>query len=281
MWWAFRQNPEDLLAWWNSRVKLACDVQDERVGEETLTAPLERRPEKVVSHFDAWSAPTRWVPEFHRLVAMYHREIRAEVESEVKNIGRNLSSDAVAPHPLLEEEKKWNPLWVKFLGRYGSGVPTLRAISSMFPEVHSLYVSVFYPGTMVADHNGISRSLHRYHYGLRVPEGEAGIEIGGKRIRWKEKEGFVWDPTVTHSAWNRTEEPCILIVADIERDLKWQNLGTHFVYWLLRLKGGWNLPPSEGDAEEPGVMPEWSPQTEEAVSEVKEVAAPPDVADDE
>jgi beta-hydroxylase len=61
--------------------------------------------------------------------------------------------------------------------------------------------------------------VKHYHYGLKIPKGDVGLQIEDKVIRWQEREGFVWDDTLAHAAWNRTNQPRIIIFADVLREM--------------------------------------------------------------
>jgi hypothetical protein len=129
--------------------------------------------------------------------------------------------------------------WIKFMGEYtaSSGkLPTLKHIVALFPEVVTLYISVFEPGTISVERKGLTRMTQRYHYGLKVANNDVGFRIMGSRARWVEGAGFLWDNMLPHSMWNHTTEPRITIVADVMREFSaLHGIGSQLLYeWLRR-----------------------------------------------
>jgi aspartyl/asparaginyl beta-hydroxylase (cupin superfamily) len=147
----------------------------------------------------------------------------------------NLSSDIGSP---MRFGEKWNPIWIKFMGEYtglSNNIPSLKKIAAMFPDVSNIYISIFYPGNTIIDNIELSRLFHKYNYGLSVPDNDIGLRIDGHDVKWKEKEGFIWDDTLSHSVWNHTLEPRILICADIPRELSGLNsLGSHIIHYVVQ-----------------------------------------------
>ncbi|MES2779388.1 MAG: aspartyl/asparaginyl beta-hydroxylase domain-containing protein, partial [Bacteroidota bacterium] len=58
-----------------------------------------------------------------------------------------------------------------------------------------------------------------YHLGIQIPQGDIGIQLVAhnrpETYKWKERKGVVFDDTLLHTAWNKTDETRILIFADI------------------------------------------------------------------
>ena len=117
-------------------------------------------------------------------------------------------------------ELKWNPIWIKHFNNltiYSEKLPTLTKIISLFPDISSFFISIFYPGDSLIEHTSPSSSYYRYHYGLKIPCNDIGLKISGYDVKWQEKEGFIWDNTLSHSIWNHTSQPRIVICADITK----------------------------------------------------------------
>lgn len=250
--WLWYRNPHYLITWWNRRIKNECDQQD--------INPFNGIP----SLHDAWNCNNKTATEFHRLLSLYHDDVLAEVMevinqhdqihtdnndflSSFKFTWTNSLNDATIynessiPKTWLNNENKWQPIWIKFMGEWAGSaekLPTLKRIVSLFSDINIIHVSVFYPGTTLIDHRGPSRAVYRYHYGLKIPDGDIGLKIAGFDVKWKEKEGYIWDDTLPHSVWNHTSEPRIVIFADVFRELSPLNsLGSKLIYTLLRRAG--------------------------------------------
>ena len=212
--WLCHNNPNHIISLWNYCIKGECDKQD----LYTING--------IPSYQNAWECSNKIAKEFHQLIHINHNQILSEV------------SDAMKYYNKTSDEDNWNPIWIRFMGEWNGSserLPMLKQIALLFPEVSNLYVSIFYPGTTLIEQKNTSRIFHRYHYGLKIPTDDVGLKIDGYNVKWKEREGYIWDDTLSHSAWNHTSEPRIVIFADIFRDLSVVNtIGSKFVYSLLK-----------------------------------------------
>ena len=50
-----------------------------------------------------------------------------------------------------------------------------------------------------------------------MPEGDCCLKVGGKVRKWKEGESFIFDDTIEHEAWNRTNEDRIVLLMDLNK----------------------------------------------------------------
>lgn len=224
--WMLYCDHYDLITWWNTKIKSECDEQDATAFNG------------IPSYHDAWDCPSKITREFHALIRINHDNILREVAEIVKpynNDSNSLSFDIESP---MKFGAKWNPHWIKFMGEYtglSNNIPSLKQIAMMFPDVNNLYISIFYPGNTIIDNIELSRAFHRYNYGLSVPDNDIGLRIQGHDVKWKEKDGFIWDNTLSHSVWNHTLEPRILICADIPRELSGLNsLSSNIIYYNVK-----------------------------------------------
>src|SRR5437868_13438432 len=198
--WMWYKNPQYLISNLNNRI--------------------DDNQETIIS---AWDSENKNIVEFNQLITINHDDILAEVietMKEYKDVPMNEISSI--NEEWLKNEDKWHPIWVRFMGEWtktADKLPTLKRIASLFPEVVVLHVSIFYPGMTIIEHKGIARSVDRYHYGLKVPTNDIGLKIGNMDVKWQEKEGYVWDDTISHSVWNNSETVRIVIFADIFKDL--------------------------------------------------------------
>jgi len=209
-------------------IKSECDQQD--------SVSLNGIP----SYQDAWTCNNKIVIELNRLIQLNHDDILMEVNSIIENhTNSDVQIDSSIVHKdWLKDESKWRPIWVRFMNEWSKtadNIPTLKRIASLFPEICTLHVSIFYPGTTVIEHRSPSRAFHRYHYGLKVSDADIGLNISGYDVKWKEHEGFLWDDTLPHSAWNHTSQPRIVIFADVFREFSNINaVGSKIIYSLLQ-----------------------------------------------
>lgn len=108
----------------------------------------------------------------------------------------------------------------------GAGVPdaiercpdTFRLIQQI-PGVDSALFSILAPGKRLEPHDGPTAAVLRYHLGLRIPEGDCGIRVGGDERRWHEGKSLVFDDSFEHEAWNNTSEVRGILFVDFVRPL--------------------------------------------------------------
>jgi aspartyl/asparaginyl beta-hydroxylase (cupin superfamily) len=53
---------------------------------------------------------------------------------------------------------------------------------------------------------------------LKYRKGDVSLKIADYDVKWKEKNGFIWNDTLPHSVWNYTSETRIVIIQDVFRD---------------------------------------------------------------
>lgn len=225
--WFWYHNPCQIITWWNRIIRSECDQQDAH--------PLNGIP----SYHNAWDSSNRTAQQFHSLVSLHHEDILSEVLQAINEYD-GLSSEETnweSSH-WLKDERKWHPIWIRFMGQWAGSserVPSLKKIASFFPQITALHVSVFRAGAGLVEHRGPNRITQRYHYCLQVAENDIGLRIAGFDVKWKEREGFVWDDTLEHSAWNHTSQTRIVIFADILREFSLINsIGSTIIYNLMQ-----------------------------------------------
>lgn len=201
--WIYYLDGERLVRWMNGRIKGECDEQD------------KKNVNGIPSYQTALECSNKVAMEFNQLITLNYEEIINEVE------GINSKED----------------IRIRYLGKWCEGaekVPTLKKVANLFPDVINLYISFFNPGNTIIEKKEEYRGLQKYHFGLKIPKGDLGLRIGGYDVKWKEKEGFVWDETLEYSEWNHTSETRVGIYASIFRDLSSINsLGSKLIYNMI------------------------------------------------
>ena len=86
------------------------------------------------------------------------------------------------------------------------------------PGMSSAMVSVFGPGTELPEHRGDNAGGLRLLYGIACPPG-SGHSVNGTSLEVGEGEVMLFDDTELHAAWNRSDRPRVLLLADVERPL--------------------------------------------------------------
>lgn len=96
--------------------------------------------------------------------------------------------------------------------------PTITRLIESHNTVRSqaglLYVSKLSPGTQIKAHRGPTNMRLRCHLGIRIPDGDCGLKVGGETRRWQEGRCIVFDDLLEHEAWNHALEPRIVLIID-------------------------------------------------------------------
>jgi aspartyl/asparaginyl beta-hydroxylase (cupin superfamily) len=86
------------------------------------------------------------------------------------------------------------------------------------PDLLSAMVSVLGPGAELPAHTGDNAGALNFLLGVVTPPG-AGHSIEDQPVDLDEGELVVFDDTLLHAAWNRSDEPRVLIIGDILRPM--------------------------------------------------------------
>ena len=224
---------------WSAYISDECDLADS-VTWNTDCSYYARKYNRIYKGlYDAEDFRQKNVRDLDLAIRTKHDIILAEALSYLQD------HDGVPMIKMDEIQAKfigaggWRPLWIKFINKWAPGsdrMPTLKSICKSIPGITLLHVSVMHPGTHLPMHIGPSRAVHRYHYGLLVPEGNLGLRIENSVLQWEERRGFVWDDTRYHESWNLTDKPRLIIFADIKRELgPMYDFGTHIVYSMVEI----------------------------------------------
>ncbi len=85
-----------------------------------------------------------------------------------------------------------------------------RSPSSMF--------SILKPHTRIPPHTGVSNTRLVAHLALSVPPG-CGFRVGAETREWREGNGWVFDDTIEHEAWNGSDTPRAVLIFDVAHPL--------------------------------------------------------------
>ena len=99
---------------------------------------------------------------------------------------------------------------------------TAKALQSI-PGLRTAMLSCLAPGKELPIHRGPYRGLLRVHLGLDVPSTDpevCGLRVADETRGWQEGQAFVFDDTLEHAAWNRTNRRRVVLFLDILRPLK-------------------------------------------------------------
>ena len=71
-------------------------------------------------------------------------------------------------------------------------------------------------GTHIRPHVGWVKTVYRLHMGLIVPP-DCAMRVGSETRAWREGECLVFDDTVEHEAWNRSDKTRTILLLDFLR----------------------------------------------------------------
>lgn len=80
--------------------------------------------------------------------------------------------------------------------------------------------AVLKPYGVIERHTGIENRDGKYirvHIPLVVPEGDIGLEADGEEVTWDDL--FAFDNQKYHSVWNYTNEPRLVFIIDLDREV--------------------------------------------------------------
>jgi aspartyl/asparaginyl beta-hydroxylase (cupin superfamily) len=97
--------------------------------------------------------------------------------------------------------------------------PTIAAIIDKYPFIVTAEFSMLEPQTSIHPHKGFTNKLLRSHLGLVIPEGDAAIKIGVDTKKWSNGGILVFDDSIIHEAWNKTDERRVVFMFDFEPKL--------------------------------------------------------------
>lgn len=82
------------------------------------------------------------------------------------------------------------------------------------PEITSVAFSVLEHGTHITPHRGVYAGVLRCIIPLIVPDGDCGIRVGAKVYHWQVGKPLLFDDTIEHEAWNRTQHRRVALLID-------------------------------------------------------------------
>jgi ornithine lipid ester-linked acyl 2-hydroxylase len=167
-------------------------------------------------------APTRfhWVAEVER----HHPAIQREAEEVLRRLPTVVDFDSVLPgQRALTQGQGWKSYFLVAGGQrvrpHVEACPATTDALGNVPGLLNAFFSILQPGVTIPPHRGPYAGILRYHLGVIVPPGDCGIRVGQQLLRWREGESLVFDDSVEHEAWNRTDRPRVVLFVDLVRPL--------------------------------------------------------------
>lgn len=191
----------------------------------------------------------------HPTIRLLHdrlRENHDQIKNEVQQLlltgykGFSISKIDAVQSSLADGRDQWTAIWVKYFQSYAGTARFLPTLTNIVHEIEDdvlqLYVSILWPGASLRPHIGTSMGVLRYHYGLEMPTSNDHYNMtfdetpmSASNItdhiqqtslppqnitqvyQWSEREGIIFDDTLSHAVCNFAPEPRIVILADVYR----------------------------------------------------------------
>ncbi|HKH28675.1 MAG TPA: aspartyl/asparaginyl beta-hydroxylase domain-containing protein [Sphingomicrobium sp.] len=165
----------------------------------------------------------------------------SQLEAPTDEILAELQAILSEPKPALEPyiamapgtpASKWSALdksldWSAFhLWKEGKRIdencaraPRTAALAESLPlcriegRAPAVFFSILKAGSHIPPHTGVTNVRSIVHLPLIVPEG-CGFRVGGETREWRKGEAFVFDDTIEHEAWNRSDRDRAVLIID-------------------------------------------------------------------
>ncbi|HKP25169.1 MAG TPA: aspartyl/asparaginyl beta-hydroxylase domain-containing protein [Dongiaceae bacterium] len=194
------------------------------LGTLKLLAKLYSRQSRVP---DLPFIPNGHFPFVAELEANW-QEIRAELDVILKDREHIPFLDKISPDQArIAHSQKWRAFFLWGMGEELTGntarCPKTAALLREVPGLRSAWFSILAPNYKIKPHRGITKGVLRSHLGLIVPKRwqKCRMIVGGESVRWREGKCFVFDDSMLHQVWNRTEEERAILLFDFDRPMRW------------------------------------------------------------
>ena len=77
----------------------------------------------------------------------------------------------------------------------------------------AVFFSILKAGSHIPPHTGVTNVRSIVHLPLIVPQ-SCGFRVGGETREWRKGEAFVFDDTIEHEAWNRSDKDRAILIID-------------------------------------------------------------------
>ena len=119
----------------------------------------------------------------------------------------------------------WKRFYLKW---YGAPLASAQALCpktvellESIPSVQGALFALIEPNRRISAHRDPFAGSVRYHLGLITPNhDDCCIFVDGERVSWRDGEDFVFDETYVHRFQNLTDQPRIILFADVERPIR-------------------------------------------------------------
>lgn len=97
--------------------------------------------------------------------------------------------------------------------------PETTRLIDRVPSIVGAMFSVLSPGAVLTPHRGPYFGVIRCLIPIEIPDGDCGMRIAGVEQRFKLGEPLIFDDTLIHESWNKTNQNRVVLFIDFLRPL--------------------------------------------------------------
>lgn len=121
----------------------------------------------------------------------------------------------------------WTRFYLKWYDDYlpsaSESCPKTVELLRQTPAVKAAMFASLPPGAWLTPHRDPFAGSLRYHLGLVTPNNDdCFILVDGNRLVWRDGEDVLFDETFIHEAHNNTDQPRIILFADVQRPMRFK-----------------------------------------------------------
>ena len=167
-----------------------------------------------------------WLEQLEAATPVIREELQSILKSADPGLAPYIDMPAGTPHNLwseLDGSPDWSALHLWRDGERIDAVcgraPRTAALVESLPlaqipgRAPAVFFSILKAGKIIPPHTGVTNIRSIVHMPLIVPDG-CGFRVGSETREWREGEAFVFDDTIEHEAWNRSDHDRALLILD-------------------------------------------------------------------
>jgi ornithine lipid ester-linked acyl 2-hydroxylase len=190
-----------------------------------LTKLLLSRSEDTRKAAESVEAAAKFLPGEQPFYETSDFPLLAELEANWSVIYQELSNLRGEHFIDWSERYLYKEGWTTF-GLYAYGIaigkncalcPETTKLIEKIPNLMTAGFSSLAPGTHISPHTGYPEGVLRCHLGLVIPEENPAVlalRVGDEIRTWQPGKCLVFDDTLEHEAWNRTDRTRIVMLLD-------------------------------------------------------------------
>ncbi|NJO13588.1 MAG: aspartyl/asparaginyl beta-hydroxylase domain-containing protein, partial [Gammaproteobacteria bacterium] len=168
-----------------------------------------------------------WLPGFEAATPAIQNELGAVLEADEQGFAPYIQYEEHMP---LEQWRELNksPRWSAFhfyrlaepIAERCQRAPATMAALRQLPQAQvdkrspTAMFSVLKPRTRIPPHTGVANFRLVAHLPLVLPD-QCGFRVGSQTREWRIGEGWVFDDTIEHEAWNDSDQTRIIFICDV------------------------------------------------------------------